>query len=126
VKKRLKHTEDRVRALLRQHGPQTASFIGDQLWGRKGRKPQAFARPAGKLLQLLESQGLVRRLERGKLVLWEVMQKPEQNSAEVETRAEREHRIVARMEAFEVGLVPSADGSRLKADERVRSGGRLP
>lgn len=58
---KLKHTEDRVLAILRDMPDTewTASTIGAHLWGKRSRAPQSFARPAGKLLRLLERQGKV-------------------------------------------------------------------
>lgn len=80
--KRLKHTEDRIRALLverkRKGKPaMSCSEIGAHLWGTStspARKPQSYARPAGKLLHILERQGKVRRVqEYGCTDLWEAV-----------------------------------------------------
>jgi hypothetical protein len=45
----------------------TCSQLGDIIWGRPARNPQAYARPAGALLKRLEKVGLVkwRRDSRG-------------------------------------------------------------
>jgi hypothetical protein len=81
--KRLKHTEDRVRALLVERkrkgmGGLSCSEIGARIWGmRLGapiRKPQSYARSAGKLLRILERQGKVRRVQEfGRTDLWEAV-----------------------------------------------------
>jgi hypothetical protein len=41
-------------------GPMTCSNLGVQLWGNGHRKPQSYARPAGKLLRHMQYLGLVR------------------------------------------------------------------
>lgn len=73
---RLKHTEDRVMALLREYGPLTASDIGCRLWGAgRSRKPQCYALPAGKLLALLVRQNKVAKVRTERLTLWELVRK---------------------------------------------------
>lgn len=42
-----------------ERGPMTCSNLGSLLWG-KFRKPQAYARPAGRVLRALERLGYVR------------------------------------------------------------------
>jgi hypothetical protein len=56
-----------VLAFLKLNGPATASTVGSHLWNgthkpgdaRPQRKPQAFARPAGQLLNGMKADGLV-------------------------------------------------------------------
>lgn len=40
-------------------GPITCSNLGAQMWGNGYKKPQSFARPAGKLLREMERRGMV-------------------------------------------------------------------
>lgn len=42
-------------------GPSSCSNLGIHLWGKSdsNRKPQAFARPAGKLLHAMKQKGMV-------------------------------------------------------------------
>lgn len=49
----------RAAAYLLRGGPMTCSGVGAQLWGRQHRKPQAYARPAGKLLRFMARMGVV-------------------------------------------------------------------
>lgn len=64
--------ENRLLALayLKKHGPSTCSNLGDYLYNRYHKKPQSFARPAGKLLQRLKRDGLVRCHFDGDHFLW--------------------------------------------------------
>ncbi len=43
-------------------GPATCATIGDALWGKHGRKPQVYARAAGKVLRELYYRGLGNRV----------------------------------------------------------------
>jgi hypothetical protein len=63
--------EERVLVYLRQHGPQTCSNLGAALWGNNHRKPQSFARPAGKILHKLLRAGLVRKIHDPYHILWQ-------------------------------------------------------
>ena len=56
--------ERRVIQLLKQHGPQSCTQIGEQLFGGK-RNRQAYARPAGKVLHSLRRKGLVEQTRQG-------------------------------------------------------------
>jgi predicted transcriptional regulator len=56
--------ERRVIQLLQQHGPQSCTQIGEQLFGGK-RDRQAYARPAGKVLHSLRRKGLVEQTRQG-------------------------------------------------------------
>ena len=40
-------------------GPQTCASLGEQMWGSRFRQPQAYCRPAGKLLRGLLKGGYV-------------------------------------------------------------------
>jgi hypothetical protein len=71
--RKLKHTEDRIVALLKECGPLTASDIGSRLWGRASRKPQSYALPAGKLLALLSRQGKVVKVREEVLTRWKLV-----------------------------------------------------
>ena len=51
--------------------PRTCSEIGSLLWGRPHRKPQAFARPGGRLLHRMKREGLVTQYYDGRhFFLW--------------------------------------------------------
>lgn len=54
-------TCDMLVALLRLRPGLTCTEIGDDLWGRVYRKPQCYARPAGKLVKRAIAAGSVRR-----------------------------------------------------------------
>lgn len=47
-------------ALLTRDSPQRASELGAQLWGTAYRKPQSYARPAGRILARLSAMGYAR------------------------------------------------------------------
>ena len=47
------------RALAYLRSPRTCSELGAHLWGTAARNPQAYARPAGRLLNRLAARGLV-------------------------------------------------------------------
>jgi hypothetical protein len=54
--------DEAVLKYLKEHPNQTCSSLGASLWRhgyQGGRKPQAYARPAGKVLRRLERLGLV-------------------------------------------------------------------
>ncbi len=54
-------TEEAIRAAVvhLKKGPRTCSELGSMLWGNGYKKPQSYARPAGKLLHKMERDGLV-------------------------------------------------------------------
>lgn len=56
--------ESRVIQLLKQHGPQSCTQIGEQLFDGN-RTRQAYARPAGKVLHSLKRKGLVEQTRQG-------------------------------------------------------------
>jgi hypothetical protein len=63
--------EQRALAVLRNYGGCSCSNLGAELYGEgRRRKPQAYARPAGKLLKKMAAQGLVRREPRGGRSIW--------------------------------------------------------
>lgn len=62
--------ERRAIKILRKRGPMTASNLGAELWGTASRKPQAYARPAGRLLKRLRDAGLVVRSPHEVLTMW--------------------------------------------------------
>lgn len=51
--------ETRVLSLLKK-GPRTCTEVGSELWGTEYRKPQSYARPAGKVLARLVKAGHVK------------------------------------------------------------------
>ena len=50
--------------------PETASNLGARLWGTKFRKPQSYARPAGKLLHYLRRLNLAMFYYVGPRTIW--------------------------------------------------------
>lgn len=47
--------------ILNSYGSCSASVFGFQMWGKKGRKPQTYCRPAARLLSRMEADGLAQR-----------------------------------------------------------------
>lgn len=48
-------------AIMRSEGPCRCAYLGMQAWQKNGRKPQSYARPAGKVLRRMERKGWVCR-----------------------------------------------------------------
>lgn len=64
----LSQVEQSMLAMLKR-GPRSCTDIGSDLWGTDARMPQAYARPAGRVLARLRDEGLVEQvLERRRFV----------------------------------------------------------
>lgn len=57
---RMTKGDAKMLALLTEDQPQRASELGTQLWGKGHRKPQSYARPAGRVLARLSGMGYAR------------------------------------------------------------------
>ena len=56
-----------------KQGPMTCTQVGAALWGRAGRKHQAYARPGGRLLHHMKRLGIVDTYFDGKhFFLWKL------------------------------------------------------
>ncbi len=56
-----------------KQGPMTCTQVGAMLWGREGRKWQAYARPGGKILHHMKRLGLVTQYYDGRhFFLWKL------------------------------------------------------
>jgi hypothetical protein len=56
-----------------QKSPKTCSNLGVMLWGKAHRKPQSYARPAGRLLHEMKRRGLVVQYYDGRhFFLWKL------------------------------------------------------
>lgn len=53
-------TAARAAVELLRIAPLSCSDLGYALWGKRGRKPQDYARPASRLIAWMEHRGLVR------------------------------------------------------------------
>lgn len=56
----MSETELRALAILAR-GHKSCANLGSELWGTKWRKPQAYCRPAGKMVKRLICAGLITR-----------------------------------------------------------------
>lgn len=63
-------TEERVLMYLATNSGCRASQLGVHLWGRGTRKPQAYCRPAAKILRRLERAGFIRWRGETNCVAW--------------------------------------------------------
>ena len=71
-------SERKILTELLVNGPMTASELGAAIWGTPFRKPQHYARPAGRICRRLAARGLVMRLapagrRADRLATWELL-----------------------------------------------------
>ena len=51
-------------------GPATATQIGEWIYGRPWRKPQAYSRPGGRVLRWLAVRGVIERHDTRERMMW--------------------------------------------------------